>query len=99
MVLPEKNRRFIIKLSYSEPYLYERVGSGPQRFVAKLSDLDTIAKKLGKTREETLNIVLDLVRKRAERTTKSDVKEKMELILFEPYLFFETSDRSDKENF
>ena len=96
--MKEKNRRLLIKLSYSEPYLYERVGSGPQRFVAKLSDLDTIAKKLGLTREETLNIVLDLVRKRAERTTKLDVREKMELILFEPYLFFETSDSSDNED-
>ena len=93
----EKNRRLIIKLSYSEPYLYERVGSEPQRFVAKLSDLDTISKKFGKTREETLNILLDLVKRRAERTTKVDVKEKMELILFEPHLFFETSDSSDNE--
>ena len=88
-------RRLIIKLSYSEPYLYERYGSGPQRFVAKLCDLDTIAIKLGLTREEARDIVLNLVRKRAERTAKPDIKERMELILFDPFLFFETSNDND----
>ena len=96
--MKRSKRRLIIKSSYSEdPYLYERIGSGPQRFVAKLSDLDTIAKKLGLTRKEAFNVVLDLVRKRAERTTKLDVREKMELILFDPYLFFEASS-SDSED-
>lgn len=94
--LKGKNRRLIIKSSFSEDsYLYERFGSGPQRFIAKLNDLNTIAKKLEVTREEAFNLVLDLVRKRAERTTKLDVKEKMELILFDPCLYFEVSENNN----
>jgi len=87
--LREDKRRFIIKFSYAEDsYLYERTGSGPQHFVAKLSDLNTIAIKLGITRKEAYNLVMDLVKKRFERTTKPDMKEKMELILFDPFLYF-----------
>ena len=84
-----KKRCLLIKDSFSnDAYLYERFGSGPQKFIAKLNDLETIAKKIDLTKAQAFELLLELIRKRAEKTKKPDIKERMELILFDPYLYF-----------
>lgn len=87
--MKQKTRKLMIKFSYSEDsYLYERTEDGSQRFLAKLNDLITISNKLNITQKEAFELILDLVKKRKERTSKPLMREKMELILFDPYLYF-----------
>jgi len=87
--LIEEKIRLIIKVPYLIPYLYMSVGSGPQTYVAKLSQIGIIAEKLNISKDETLEILLDLVKKRLEKTQKEGVRETLRSILFDPYAYFE----------
>jgi len=83
-----KDFTLIIKMPYSTPYLYMRKGSGPQTYIAKLNEIDIIAKKLNVSEKEAFEIVLNLVKKRLEKTKKDTVREILEIILFDPYAYF-----------
>lgn len=84
-------KKYIIKIPFEDfkIYLYAREKSGPQKFVAKLQDLDKIAMEMGLSREEALKIILKLLEERKKRTSKIVIKDIIELILFDPSTLFD----------
>jgi hypothetical protein len=81
-------RKYIIKVLYgSKAYLFTKK-EGKQVYIARLDDLNTISEEMGKPKEEVLEIVLDLVRSRRANTKRNEVRELMDVILFDPYLYF-----------
>jgi len=86
--LMKKGIRLIIKIPYSTPYLYVRYRSGPQIYIAKLNEIDVIAKRFDLSRQETFDLLLELVKRRLEKTQVSAVRETLESILFDPSSYF-----------
>lgn len=85
----QKKSKLMIIVTYSDKaYLFRREGRTKHVYLAKLSDVDLISQKLGIPKNETLDLLLQLVKERRKRTTKRDIKDLMELILFDPELYF-----------
>jgi len=84
-------RKYFIKFPSEDfkIYLYARHKSGPQKFIAKLQDLDKIAMEMGLSREDALKKILKLLEERKKRTSKIIIKDIIELILFDPSTLFD----------
>lgn len=82
----------IVVVSRGKAYLYRSEGPRKQRnhaYIGRLNDIESISQKLSITKEEAINRILELAKKRLEKTKKAPTRELMELILFDPACYFE----------
>jgi len=84
----KEERGLLIKVPYDIPYVYKRRGSGPQTYIAKLSELDVIAERLHLSKEEALELLLNLIKKRLKKTRVNAVQQTLEAILSDPASYF-----------
>ena len=79
--------KLIVVVSHGKGYLYRREGtnrSSKHAYIAKLNDIKSISERLLLSREEAIDLILELAKQRLKRTEKSSTRELMELILFDP---------------
>ena len=68
-------------------YFFIRI-DGKDKYVAKLNELDKISKFLKLDEEATVKFLLDLIQKRINHSKRSNIRETLNLILFDPYAYF-----------
>lgn len=84
--------KFILVVSHGKGYLYRREGKkcegNKHVYIGRLNDLKPVCEELGISREEAINFILELIKQRLKRTKKEPSKQLMEIILFDPELYF-----------
>lgn len=85
----EKSKLMIVVPYSDRAYLFKREAkTNKHLYIARLDELDVISRELQLPKNEALKLMLELVTERLQRTRKRNVKELMELILFDPSLYF-----------
>ena len=83
-------KKYMIKIPFEDYriYLYKRNEYGKQVYVAKIYELKIISKEWNMPLNETIEIILSLLRGRQKRTSKEAIKKIIDLILFDPSVYF-----------